>query len=325
MPLLKRLSQIGKKKDRKSVDKSNLPTVNESSSKPATSSPTVPTQLQETTSPTAPSEAQTSPQAALSSQNSLPNEEAKPRTEPQIATREASAVEKTEPSIPTNKEQVEDSRDGPEPSVQANESEVTEGEDETQIADTEVNDTRSETKRDAQEQNSKINDVEIPITDLATNGLRQDPAHEKSEPPKVSASTFDQSVSHTTFMNQDQSSFSPALISEPPPEPKDESSASRHDVESTFTTYAQLIHASRRPIPSQADGSFPSEKESTGLLADIMSIGLKEVNTVRKIMEQKASGAAQNDREYLMEEVMQVSFSDWRLVKLTKEVGCCSS
>lgn len=311
MPLLKRLSQIGKKKDRKSVDKSNLSTVKESSSKPVTSTPTASSQLQKTASPTAPSQAETSPQAGSSPQTSQPKEEATPQTELQVPTQEVSAAEKAEPSIHANDKQEEDKTGSLNPSAQTNGTKVNDAEGgEAQVDEAKTNGTRSETKRDAaQEQDTKTDGAEIPITDLATNSLRQDPAHEKTEPPKVSASTFDQSVSHTTFMNQPQSSFSPALISEPPPEPKDEPAASRHDVESTFTTYAQLIHASRRPIPSQADGSFPNEKESTGLLTDIMSIGLKDVNTVRKIMEQKASGAPQNDREYLMEEVMQVSYS----------------
>ena len=46
--------------------------------------------------------------------------------------------------------------------------------------------------------------------------------------------------------------------------------ASRADVESSFTEFAQLIHASLRPLPTQTgDGAYLDHAEPTGLFADI--------------------------------------------------------
>ena len=47
-------------------------------------------------------------------------------------------------------------------------------------------------------------------------------------------------------------------------------SASRADVESSFAQFAQLIHASLRPLPTQTgDGAYLEHAEPSGLLADI--------------------------------------------------------
>lgn len=84
--------------------------------------------------------------------------------------------------------------------------------------------------------------------------------------------------------------------------------ATRKDIEDAFAQFAQLIHASRRPLPTQTgDGSYLVKDEPSGWLADIRSMGLKDVKTIKHIMEDKASGLPQDDRKMHMEEVMQVS------------------
>ena len=85
-------------------------------------------------------------------------------------------------------------------------------------------------------------------------------------------------------------------------------SASRGEVESSFEQFAQLIHASRRPLPTQSgDGAYLDHTEPSGLLQDLKSIGFKDVNTLMQVMKQKKSGALQDDKTYIMERVIQVS------------------
>jgi linoleate 10R-lipoxygenase len=97
---------------------------------------------------------------------------------------------------------------------------------------------------------------------------------------------------------------------QPAPEPQDQhdtAPATRQNVEDVFEQFAQLIHASRRPLPSQTgDGSYLEKEEPTGFWADLKNLSLKDVKTVEHIMEDKASGKPQNDRDMHMEEVMQV-------------------
>ena len=84
-------------------------------------------------------------------------------------------------------------------------------------------------------------------------------------------------------------------------------SASRADVETAFTKFAQLIHASRRPLPSQSgDGAYLDQAEPTGLVQDLRSIGFKDVNTLMAVMKTKVTGELQDDRTYLMERIIQV-------------------
>jgi linoleate 10R-lipoxygenase len=97
-----------------------------------------------------------------------------------------------------------------------------------------------------------------------------------------------------------------------------ESPATREDVQSTFEQYAQLIHSAQRPLPNQSgDGAYLEKEEPSGFWADIKALGLKDVRTVRHIMEDKASGKPQDDKKMHMEEIMQVcrkaSFQTQRL------------
>jgi hypothetical protein len=87
----------------------------------------------------------------------------------------------------------------------------------------------------------------------------------------------------------------------------EETTATRQDVQSTFEQYAQLIHAAQRPLPKQSgDGAYLEKEEPSGFWADIKALGLKDVRTVRHIMEDKASGKPQDDKQMHMEEIMQV-------------------
>lgn len=89
-----------------------------------------------------------------------------------------------------------------------------------------------------------------------------------------------------------------------------ETSATREDVQSTFEQYAQLIHAAQRPLPVQSgNGAYLEKEEPSSVWADIKSLGLKDVRTIRNMMAEKAAGKPQDDREMLMEHVIQVQNS----------------
>ncbi|KAK4694208.1 linoleate 10R-lipoxygenase, partial [Lecanoromycetidae sp. Uapishka_2] len=95
-----------------------------------------------------------------------------------------------------------------------------------------------------------------------------------------------------------------------PKKPKAQSvdhSASRGDVQSSFEKFAQLIHASERPLPTQTgDGSYLDHKEPSGLMADVKALGFKDVHTLIDVMKNKATGQLQDDKTYLMEHTIQL-------------------
>jgi len=91
-------------------------------------------------------------------------------------------------------------------------------------------------------------------------------------------------------------------------EPEDHS-ANRREVESSFEKYAQLIHASRNPLPTQSgDGAYAYDHTvPSGLMQDLKSIGFKDIGTLMQVMKNKASGELQDDKTYMMEHVIQAS------------------
>jgi len=127
--------------------------------------------------------------------------------------------------------------------------------------------------------------------------------------PALNEHSIGNSMAKTAEAGRRHSSHAPA--SRNMPERRDDRSndapATRHDVVSTFEQFAQLIHASRKPLPVQTgDGSYLEKNEPSGFWKDIKSLGLKDVKTVKHIMEDKASGKPQDDRKMHMEEIMQV-------------------
>lgn len=91
----------------------------------------------------------------------------------------------------------------------------------------------------------------------------------------------------------------------PPPE----QSITRSDVDSGFDQFAQLLHAARRPLPTQTgDGSYVDQSDvPSSLFQDMKSLGFKDVKTLREVMKGKASGGPADDKTMLMERVIQVS------------------
>ena len=94
-------------------------------------------------------------------------------------------------------------------------------------------------------------------------------------------------------------------------------SASRQDIESSFSRFGQMIYASPGPLPTQTgDGAYLDHTEPSGLLHDLKTIGFKDVNTLMQVMRNKATGELQDDRTYMMEHVIQVSCFDYQTPRI---------
>ncbi|RAO67642.1 uncharacterized protein BHQ10_003654 [Talaromyces amestolkiae] len=96
--------------------------------------------------------------------------------------------------------------------------------------------------------------------------------------------------------------------SAPPAEPEDHSKA-RNEVSAIFERYAQVIHASREPLPTQSgDGTYleHGHDHSTSLFSDLRSLGFKDYGTLVEVMKNKASGGYVDDKTMLMERIIQL-------------------
>ena len=90
-------------------------------------------------------------------------------------------------------------------------------------------------------------------------------------------------------------------------EPDVDHSVGRQEIETTFSKYAALIHASRRPLPNQTgDGQYLEHHEAGSLWGDLRTLGFKDVKTLMGVMQNKATGELQDDKTYLMERTIQV-------------------
>lgn len=92
----------------------------------------------------------------------------------------------------------------------------------------------------------------------------------------------------------------------------------REEVEAIFDKYAQAIHASREPLPNQTgDGTYLKHDQSSGLFNDLKSLGFRDLNTVKDLIKQKASGELIDDKTYIMERIIQVwnTLGPWNRLK----------
>lgn len=79
-------------------------------------------------------------------------------------------------------------------------------------------------------------------------------------------------------------------------------------VEKSITQIEQVISASLRPLPTETgDGSYIKDPKTTGLAKDITHIDLDDVKTLVEVVKTGATGEPVDDREYIMERVIQVS------------------
>lgn len=69
----------------------------------------------------------------------------------------------------------------------------------------------------------------------------------------------------------------------------------------------QVVAAALRPLPSQTgDGSYVQTPTVTGLAKDLLHFDLKDAKTLAEVAKSAVTGDAVNDRDYIMERVIQV-------------------
>lgn len=77
----------------------------------------------------------------------------------------------------------------------------------------------------------------------------------------------------------------------------------------------QVVSASLRPLPTETgDGTYVKGEAMTGFAKDIGHFGPKDVETLAEVAKSAVTGAPVNDREYIMERVIQVC---WKVDYLT--------
>ena len=102
----------------------------------------------------------------------------------------------------------------------------------------------------------------------------------------------------------------PIRKSTSPPSSEEEETpqgATRNGVQSVFEKFSQVIHASQTPLPRQTgDSTFLEQDTTQGLFGDIKALGFRDVNTLKDIIKNKASGELVDDKTMLMERIIQV-------------------
>lgn len=79
-------------------------------------------------------------------------------------------------------------------------------------------------------------------------------------------------------------------------------------IEKSISQIEQVISASLRSIPTETgDGTYIKEPKTTGFTKDLAHLELDDVKTVVDVVKAGATGEPVDDREYIMERVIQVS------------------
>lgn len=80
------------------------------------------------------------------------------------------------------------------------------------------------------------------------------------------------------------------------------------DVQSNFEKFAQLLHASHRPLPAQStDGASLEESQPSGFMQDLKTFGFKDLNTMMQVMKGKATGELQEYVYFLLHRLRRTS------------------
>ena len=90
----------------------------------------------------------------------------------------------------------------------------------------------------------------------------------------------------------------------PPERPHD----FRHNIEQAFESVSGLISASFRPLPTATgDGTYVPETKHANVLKTMSTLKFRDFLTLKEMLEEKISHEASDDREYLMERVIQLA------------------
>lgn len=88
----------------------------------------------------------------------------------------------------------------------------------------------------------------------------------------------------------------------------------------------QVVTAALRPLPTQTgDGSYVQEPAVTGLAKDLLHFDLKDAQTLAEVAKSAVTGEAVNDRDYIMERVIQVCVParNWLCTHSNSSTACC--
>lgn len=79
-------------------------------------------------------------------------------------------------------------------------------------------------------------------------------------------------------------------------------------IEKSISQIEQVISASLRSMPTETgDGTYIKEPKTTGFAKDLPHLELDDVKTVVDVVKAGATSEPVDDREYIMERVIQVS------------------
>lgn len=96
-------------------------------------------------------------------------------------------------------------------------------------------------------------------------------------------------------------------VSKPVPKMSTEEPTTK-GIEKSISQVEQVISASLRSMPTETgDGTYIKQPKSTGLAKDIAHMDLDDVKTLVEVTKAGATGQPVDDREYIMERVIQVS------------------
>lgn len=84
--------------------------------------------------------------------------------------------------------------------------------------------------------------------------------------------------------------------------------------ESKIAQIEQVVAASLRPLPTETgDGTYVKQNTTTGIAKDLGHFHLKDVKTLVEVAKDAVTGEPWEDRDYIMERVIQVCVHLYRL------------
>lgn len=101
---------------------------------------------------------------------------------------------------------------------------------------------------------------------------------------------------------------------DPAPASPSELDSLRERIDDAFKSFAAMISAARRPLPDQTgNGKYLNEDPPDmldrvrGGIADLGHLGIKDITTLLEMQRKKMSGDSTDDKQYLMEGLIEVS------------------
>ena len=89
----------------------------------------------------------------------------------------------------------------------------------------------------------------------------------------------------------------------------------KDSVRATLDSLSDLFSHAIRPLPTETgDGTYIEPTLSTGLLRDLEALNIQDVDTLNKVVKEKFNNNGTNDKNYLMERVIQVGSSSYPLL-----------